>query len=80
MTDQKKKQKSERAGRSIDLTVRRGSIHDDHDWEYMQYFLSRPMEERFDAMEVLRIAMHGEDYETKLRLPRTALTIKRRDR
>lgn len=66
--------------RPRDLTVRRGSLHDDHDWDMMQYFLSRPVEERFAAMEQLRIAMHGEDYETKLRLPRTALKVQRRDR
>lgn len=66
--------------RSLDTTVRKGSIHDDHDLEYMNYFLSRPMEERFAAVEKLREAMHGEDYATKLRLSRSTIRIQRRSR
>jgi hypothetical protein len=78
--DDKPEDNNNQMPRSRNMTVRIGKLTDDQDWEYMQYFLSRPVEERVSAMEELRKAMHGENYATECRLSRSSLRAQFRKR
>ena len=66
--------------RKIELVLRKGRLNDDQDREFLEYWLSRPMEERIAHVEELRRWYHGEDYETTQGLSRADLRIERRPR
>lgn len=51
---------------------------DKQDEEFLEYWLSRPIEERLDEIERLRKIQHGADYATTSRLSRSDLRIERR--
>jgi hypothetical protein len=70
----------ERRRRRAAMPVRVGSIHDDHDLEMALYYRTRPDQERFEAVEILRRAFWGDNYEATYRLQRSALQPKRRNR
>lgn len=64
--------------REIKLVITQGNIEDDQDADFLTYWLGRPMAERIAHVEELRRDYHGEDYETRERLPRSSLRIERR--
>ena len=66
--------------RAMEMTMRRGSLSDDQDAEYVRYYRSRPIHERVEAMERLREAYYGKDYAATCRLSRSDLRIQRRSR
>ena len=66
--------------RKIEMVITKGRLSDDQDLDTLRYWLGRPMEERFSAMEELRQAWHGEDYALTHRLSQSDLRIQRRKR
>lgn len=54
------------------VTIRRSDDHDEH-W---QYWVTRPMPERIEAVEELRREHHGWSHETEPRLPRVFRIIR----
>ena len=64
--------------REIKMVMTQGRIEDDQDADFLEYWLSRPMAERIAHVEELRRDHHGDDYETRDRLPRSALRMQRR--
>ena len=64
--------------RDIKMVVTTGGIEEDQGAGFWEYWLSRPMAERIAHVEELRRNYHGEDYETRERLPRSSLRIQHR--
>jgi hypothetical protein len=61
----------------IEKIVTRRPAGFDEAREKLEYWLSRPVEERIAQVEVLRREYWGEDYETRYPLPRTRDAVKR---
>jgi len=57
------------------VTIRRLGEFDE-ELEYMEYWLSRPAEERVSFVETLRLEYYGKPYESQPRLPRSPDSVR----
>lgn len=55
----------------MEMVITKARLGDDERSLWLEYWLSRPIEERISAVEELRIRLFGQEYVDQPRFPRT---------